>query len=66
MTSPLNGARPNSTLCRKAKCPELIAKKIEMGVVRFKTCYYCGIKDKVPGNIYKCPKEEEQEGLDFC
>lgn len=66
MTGPLNGAKPSATLCRKAGCRELIARKIQMGAVSYKTCYYCGIKDKVPGNMHKCPKDKEQEGLDFC
>jgi hypothetical protein len=59
MTGPLNGAKPSSALCRKAGCKDLVAKKIQTGSMNWKTCYYCGIKDKVPGNMYRCPKEEE-------
>ena len=59
MTGPLNGAKPSSTLCRLARCPDLVSKKIQTGAVSCKTCYYCGVKDKVPGNMYRCPKEEQ-------
>lgn len=59
MTGPLNGAKPAAGLCRKAGCKELVAKKIQIGD-GWKTCYYCGVKDKVPGNMYQCPKEVSQ------
>ena len=58
MACPLNGRKPSSTLCRKAGCMDLVAKNIETGS-GYKHSYYCGINDRIPGNMSKCPKEAE-------
>lgn len=58
MTGPLKGAKPSSMLCRKAGCKELYNLKILVGNSA-KNGYYCGITNKVPGNMYQCPKDKE-------
>lgn len=66
MTGPLNGAKPSTALCKKVGCPELVAMIVEThGDERI--VHYCSVYHnasgkhvlKIPGNMYKCPKEEE-------
>lgn len=58
MTSPLNGRKPSSTLCRKVGCNKLVAQNIQVGS-GYKHSYYCGVNDRIPGNMSKCPLEAE-------
>ena len=53
--TPLNGAKPSTKVCREAACIELKVYVLDNGLGRKQ--YYCGITDKVPGNMYKCPLE---------
>lgn len=57
MIGPLNGLKPSSALCRKAGCPELQ----ETTYVTWsgpRKSYFCRITSRIPGNMYKCPKED--------
>lgn len=57
MSGPLNGLKPSSLLCRKVGCPDLKVSTFDTVHGPGKRSYYCGITSRIPGNMYKCPKE---------
>ena len=55
----LRGKKPSSSLCREAGCPELYTVSFT-AVNGTKLSYYCRVTDRIPGNMSKCPKDEER------
>jgi hypothetical protein len=60
MTGPLKGAMPAAARCRISGCTNLKSHFIDtLGGIRRRT--YCEITGKIPGNMKKCPLEDQEE-----
>ncbi|WP_342304172.1 hypothetical protein [Methanolobus sp. ZRKC5] len=60
MTGPLKGSHPATGLCRKVKCKHLLPEDIDT-VRGPRISWYCGLTDKIPGNMVECPLDAPEE-----
>lgn len=60
MTRLLNGSRPAAALCRRSGCVKLKVHFIDTPA-GIHAQPYCEITGKIPGNMKKCPLEEQED-----
>jgi hypothetical protein len=46
--------KPTAKLCKQLKCQHLTPKQVRTSG-GWRTSWYCGIADRIPGNMSECP-----------